>query len=154
MHPPIKLSGWSAPESVARKIAQTSAPGEPFLSGSVMDTAAVFRRHVSVWESGRIGELSSIIDKSYVGHTSSGDRDQEGLGLRIENFHSLYSCIKFSILDQLVAIDRVATRLECTAVENLTRKPVHMWGMNLSVVRQRMIIEEWAVWEISYEKVN
>ncbi len=105
-----------------------------------------------MWESGRLDELSSVIGKSYVGHTSAGDRDLNGLRRRIKTFHSLYRRIKFSVLDQTVANDRVASRLECTAVEKKTGLPVHMWGMNLSVIRQQMVVEEWAVWEVSYSK--
>ena len=111
---------------------------------------AVFLRHVSVWENGRVGELKSIIDDDYMGHTSAGERDADGLRKRIEAFRSSFRDIHFSIRDQVIDGDKVATRLECTAVENATNRAVHMWGMNLSVVRKGLIVEEWAVWETAY----
>jgi len=66
----------------------------------------------------------------------------------------LFRDIHFTALDQVVSGERVATRLEATAVEISTQQPIHMFGMNVSVVRKGMIIEEWAVWETVRKKTN
>ena len=134
---------------VARADAGDSTPVPPAVS-----VGDVFRRHVTIWENGRSQDLVGVISEAYQGHTSAGDRDRKGLGQRIEKFHSLFKDIHFTILDQVISGERVATRLEATATEISTQQPVHMYGMNVSVVRAGMIVEEWAVWETVRKKTN
>ena len=58
---------------------------------------AVFRRAVDVWAAGDISALDGVVAPDYMGHTSEGDRDVDGLRQSIEAFHKLYSECSFSI---------------------------------------------------------
>ncbi len=59
-----------------------------------------------------------------------------------------YSGIHFTVLDQIIAGDRVASRLQATGVERATGKPVRLYGMNISLIRAGKIVAEWPVWEL------
>ena len=83
-----------------------------------------------------------------LGHTSHGERNREGLRARIEKFHALYTDVHFHILDQVVSGDRVATRLEATCKEAASGASLHMYGMNISIIKSGRLFEEWAVWEV------
>jgi catechol 2,3-dioxygenase-like lactoylglutathione lyase family enzyme len=111
------------------------------------DPASLFRRHVAVWENGDLAQLGEIIDVAYVGHVAAGDRDREGLKARIRAFRALYPDIVFTIEDQLVAGDRVATRLTARGTHAVTGQAAHLLGHNLSRVSGDKIVEEWAAWE-------
>ena len=111
--------------------------------------AADFRSIVELWQKRDIDHISDLVDENYRGHTSAGVRNRDGLQLRIEKFHALYSKIQFRVLDQLVSGDRVATRLDATCTDKATGKVLHMIGMNISIFKNRKQIEEWATWEIS-----
>ena len=123
-------------------IQPTAANGQPH------DIAADFRRFVAVWENGDLQRLNDNVDLSYRGHLSTGERNREGLRARIEKFHVLYSNVHFTVLDQVVSGDRVASRLEATCTESASGKTIHMYGMNISIIRYGKLFEEWAVWEV------
>lgn len=112
------------------------------------DIAADFRRLVSAWESGDVGGLDDNVDISYRGHTSAGERDREGLRSRIKGFHASYPDAQFDILDQVVSGDRVATRLEARCRDAASGAAIHMYGMNISIIKNGKLLEEWAVWEV------
>ncbi len=116
-------------------------------AATTTDAAGVFRRHVAVWERGELQQLADVIDAHYVGHTSAGDRDREGLRARIEAFRLRFARIHFAIAEQIVSGDRVVSRLQATATDTTTNMPVWMIGMNISTVRSGKVVEEWAVWE-------
>ena len=146
---PLLLLAFFVPLSARLPAEETLSPAT-----LVASSGDVFRRHIAVWESGRVDQLADIVDAAYRGHTSAGDRDREGLKKRIETFRSLFAGIHFIVLDQVITGERVATRLEATAVEISTQQPVHMFGMNISVIRHGLIVEEWAVWEMVRQKPN
>jgi SnoaL-like polyketide cyclase len=112
------------------------------------DIAAIFRRNVGLWEKRDLDRIKEAVDASYRGHTTSGSRDREGLMRRIEEYHARYSDLRIRVLDQIVSGDRVASRLEATAIENARGEPVRLFGMNMSVFRNGKLVEEWAVWEV------
>lgn len=118
------------------------ATSEPKSGGN----AAVFRESVGVWERGPI-ELDKYVTEDYRGHTSSGDRDLNGLRKKIEDFRSKYSDIHFEVMDQVASGDRVASRLEASLTNSATKRPIRMMGMNISRFRDGKIAEEWVVWE-------
>lgn len=127
----------------------------PVRSGTQrMDTIAsqhkaVFRNYVSIWETGALDELSSVLAPTYVGHAASGSRDVDGLRERITQFHKLYRDAHFVIEDQVGEGDKVATRMVATATSTATGKPVKLVGLNVSRFRDGRIAEEWPVWEIT-----
>lgn len=110
---------------------------------------AVFRRYVSIWESRRLNELSSVLAPNYVGHAANARRDLEGLRDRITEFHKLYPDVRFVIEDQIAEGDRVATRMTATATSSATGKPVTLSGLNVSRFHEGRIAEEWPVWEVA-----
>src|SRR3569833_2030033 len=107
---------------------------------------AVFRRYVSIWESGALNELSSVLAANYVGHAANGSRGVEGLRDRIIKFHQLYADVRFAIEDQVAEGDRVATRMTATATSSVTGKPVKLVGLNISRFYPDRLVEEWPVW--------
>jgi predicted ester cyclase len=91
--------------------------------------------------------IGDVVTRDYVGHTSSGDRNLEGLRKRISDFHNLYPDTKFTVEDQLVEGDQVATRLTAVGTSRATGKVVHLIGLNISRFVGNRIAEEWPVWE-------
>src|SRR5437867_13416810 len=87
------------------------------------------RRLVEIRAGGNLQELGDLLDDSYRGHTSAGTRDREALRKRIESFRASYSDVQFTVVDQFVAGDRVASRLEATAIENASQSRVRMLGI-------------------------
>lgn len=108
---------------------------------------AVFRRYVTIWETGALNDLASVLAPNYVGHAASGSRDVDGLRKRITQFHKTYRDVHFVIEDQVAEGDRVATRMMATATASATGKPVKLIGLNISRFEAGRVAEEWPVWE-------
>jgi len=108
----------------------------------------LFRRYVTVWESGDLGDLGSLLHADYVGHPSWGDRDQQVLRQRIGEFHRIYRDVRFRIEDQLAEGDKVASRLIATATRAADGQAVVLYGLNISRVAEGRLIEEWMAWEV------
>ena len=72
---------------------------------------AVFRHAVGIWATGDISALDEVIAPNYIGHTSAGDRDLDGLRQTIEAFHKLYSKSSIHIQDQMIDGEKVIARL-------------------------------------------
>jgi len=87
------------------------------------------------------------VASEYVGHVSTGDRDQQGLRQRIEAFHRLYADVVFHVEDQMVDGDKVVTRLSAEVTRRDTSKRAKLIGINISRVAHGKIAEEWATWE-------
>lgn len=113
---------------------------------------AAFRGAVQVWQQGRADLIGDVVTKGYVGHASSGDRDIRGLRQRVSEFHALYPDLKFTIEDQLVDGDRVATRMTAIGTSKATGKVVNLVGLNISRFVGNRIAEEWPVWEVVQSK--
>ena len=113
---------------------------------------AVFRRTARIWQDGRVDLIGEIVTPDYVGHTSAGDRNIDGLRRRISEFHALYPNIKFTIEDQFAEGDRIATRMTAVGTSKATGKVVHLIGLNISRFVGNRIAEEWPVWEVVQTK--
>lgn len=109
---------------------------------------AVFSRAIEIWQQGRAELIEAVVTPNYVGHTSKGDRNIDGLRARVSEFHALYPNIKFTIQDQLAEGDRIATRMTANGTSKATGKPVHLVGLNFSRFVGDRIAEEWPVWEV------
>jgi len=108
----------------------------------------LFRDYVEIWETGNLDGLGATIHDEYVGHTSSGDRDREGLRQRIMAFRQGYRNARFGIEDQLAERDKVASRLIATATRAADAQEVVLYGLNISRIADGRIIEEWMAWEV------
>ena len=108
---------------------------------------AVFRRTAQIWQEGRVDLIGEIVTSDYIGHTSAGDRNIDGLRQRILAFHALYPDMKFTIEDQLADGDRIVTRMTAVGTSKATGKVVHLIGLNISRFVGNRIAEEWPVWE-------
>jgi predicted ester cyclase len=113
---------------------------------------AAFRRTAQIWEGGRIDLIGEIVTQDYVGHTSAGDRNIDGLRRRISEVHALYPDMKFTIEDQFAQSDRIATRMTAVGTSKATGKVVHLIGLNISRFVGNRIAEEWPVWEVVQTK--
>jgi predicted ester cyclase len=109
---------------------------------------ALFGAYVEIWESARVEDLPLVIHHKYIGHPGSGDRDNEGLRQRILAFHKSFSDVQFRIEDQLTDGDKVATRMIAKATRSKDAQKVTLYGLNISRISDRRIIEEWMAWEV------
>lgn len=140
----ILCCGSAAPSAVHAKSGQQVVSSET--------RKAAFRRAVQIWQDGRAELIGSVVTPDYVGHTSAGDRDINGLRQRISTFHALYPDIKFTVEDQLAEGDRIATRMTAVATAKATGNTVHLIGLNISRFVGNRIAEDWPVWEIVQSK--
>jgi len=88
-----------------------------------------------------------VVAPGYIGHTSTGGRDIQGLRQRIEAFHKLYSNISFHIEDQMADGDKVVTRLTADVTMRDSGKSARLMGINISRIADGKIVEEWNTWE-------
>lgn len=133
----------ATPASAAQPMVMPAraARGAPALAAGEL-----FRTVVQIWQTGEFTRFDDLISRDYVGHVSSGDRDREGLRRRILAFRQLYTALRFSVEDQFISGDRVATRM---LVRGKTAKgePVTLMGINIASVRDGKLQEEWNTWE-------
>ncbi len=109
---------------------------------------AAFRHFVRIWQDGRLDLIGDVVTSDYVGHSSSGDRNIDGLRRRISDFNELYPNLEFTIEDQIAEGDRVATRMTALGTAGSTGEVVHLAGLNISRFVGNRIAEEWPVWEV------
>jgi len=110
---------------------------------------AVFRRLVDLYAAADVSSLDQVIPPDYVGHTSAGDRDREGFLQSILYFHNLFIYTKdsFTIEDQLVAGEKVVTRMTAHVRSRETGEPITLLGINIARIIDGKIVEEWNTWE-------
>ncbi|MFN3370877.1 MAG: ester cyclase [Sphingomonadaceae bacterium] len=110
---------------------------------------ALFRRLVDLYAVGDLDSLDGLMAPGYVGHPSTGDRDLEGFKESIRFFHTLYTYDRdsFTIEDQLVEGDKVATRMTAHVRLRETGEPVTLLGINIAIIRGGRLVEEWNTWE-------
>ena len=108
---------------------------------------ALFRHAVDVWAAGDMSALEQVVAPGYIGHTSAGDRDIQGLRQRIEGFHKLYNNVSFHIEDQMADGDKVVTRLTADVTMRESGKSARLMGINISRIAEGKIVEEWNTWE-------
>ena len=111
---------------------------------------AVFRSLVDIYARGSVDDLEKFVAPGYVGHTAAGTRDRAEFRKSIINFHAIfdYSPDSFVVEDQFVEGDKVATRMTAHVRMRETGEPVTMLGINLAIIRNGKIHEEWNTWEI------
>jgi len=111
---------------------------------------AVFRHLVDLYARAAVDELVSFVAPDYVGHTAAGERDLALFRESIRNFHAIfdYDEDSFVIEDQFVEGDKVATRMTARVRMRETGEPLTMLGINLAIIREGKIREEWNTWEI------
>ena len=102
-----------------------------------------------MWQSGRTDRLEMVIADGYSGHAASGTRDLAGLRRRIAEFHLAFPDMRFTIHDQLVHGDRVATRMSAVGTSAKSGQRVRLVGVNISRFSGNRIVEEWPVWEVA-----
>ena len=115
---------------------------------SVDSRKAAFRQALDIWQEGRVDRVDGVVTGDYVGHTSTGDRNIDGLRKRIVEFHALYPDIKFTVEDQLAEGDYITTRMTALGTSKATGRPVRLIGLNISRFVGNRIAEEWPVWEV------
>jgi ketosteroid isomerase-like protein len=111
---------------------------------------AVFRSLVDIYARGAVDELEKFVAPDYVGHTAAGARDLAEFRKSIINFHAIfdYSADSFVVEDQFAEGDKVATRMTAHVRMRHTGEPVTMLGINVAVIRNGKIFEEWNTWEM------
>jgi ketosteroid isomerase-like protein len=105
----------------------------------------VVQRCIEVWNSGDLAPLDELLAVDYVGHVGSNDHDGAELRQRIVAYRSRLPGVRFTVLEQTSDAIRVASRLLATA--EVDGRPIQLRGMNICVVRDGRLSEEWAVWE-------
>lgn len=111
---------------------------------------AVFRALIDCYARADVDAMAALIAPDYRGHTSAGPRDWAEFRQSILNFHQLfeYAADSFTVEDQFVAGEKVATRMTCKVRNKETGEPMTMIGINLAVIRGGQIVEEWNTWEM------
>jgi predicted SnoaL-like aldol condensation-catalyzing enzyme len=117
------------------------------MHGSPESSKAIFRRAVEVWAAGDISALDEVVAPDYIGHTSAGDRDLDGLRQTIEAFHKLHSQSTFHIDDQMIDDEKVISRMTAVVTMRDGGETVTLMGINISRVVDGKIVEEWNTWE-------
>ena len=105
----------------------------------------LFRTYLEIWNDGGVDRLHALLAPGYAGHMRgnvSEERDEEALGGSIVEFRRRFPEVRFTVTEQIVAGDRVATRL--SAVLGDEELGV---GMNFSRWQNGRLTEEWALWE-------
>lgn len=110
---------------------------------------AIFRRLVSCYAVADLAALDEFMPLDYVGHTSEGDRDLEGFKESIRHFHRLfiYDRDSFTVEDQMVDGEKIATRMTARVKLRETGEPVTMMGINIARIVDGKLVEEWNTWE-------
>jgi predicted SnoaL-like aldol condensation-catalyzing enzyme len=117
------------------------------MNKSFDSSKAVFRHALDVWAAGDISALDEVVAPNYVGHTSAGDRDLDGLRQTIKGFHKLYSKSSFHIEDQMTDGEKVITRLTAEVTMRDSGESATLMGINISRILDGKIVEEWNTWE-------
>jgi ketosteroid isomerase-like protein len=122
---------------------------EPTQNDSAEAKKAIFRRLVEIYTEADVDALDEFISPDYVGHTSAGTRDLAEFRQSILNFHALFEYGRgaFTVEDQFVEGDKVATRMTAHVRMRETGEPVTLLGINLAIVRDGKLVEEWNTWE-------
>ena len=105
----------------------------------------LFRAYIDVWNDGAVGRLHDVLAPTYEGHmrgTVREERDQDALRDSIADFRRRFPEVRFAVIEQMGAGDRVASRL--SAIRGGEEIAV---GMNFSRWRAGRLAEEWALWE-------
>ena len=105
----------------------------------------LFRAYVEIWNDGALDRLHALLAPGYAGHIHgkvSEERDEDALASSIADFRRRFPEVRFTVTEQIVAGDRVATRL--SAVLGDEELAV---GMNFSRWQNGRLAEEWALWE-------
>jgi predicted ester cyclase len=105
----------------------------------------LFRAYVEIWNDVALDRLHALLAPGYRGHmrgSVSEERDADALGSGIAAFRRRFPDVRFTVTEQIVAGDRVATRLR--AVSGDEELAV---GMNFSRWEHGRLAEEWALWE-------
>lgn len=112
----------------------------------MVQTRLVARREVGGPRDDALGE---VIAPDYIGHASAGDRDFAGFRASIEHFHALfvYTADSFTVEDQFVEGEKVATRMTARVKVRETGEPITLIGINLARIVGGKIVEEWNTWE-------
>ena len=110
---------------------------------------ALFRRLVQIYAEADVDGLDDLVAPDYVGHTSAGERDLGEFRQSIINFHAIfvYDQDSFKVEDQFVDGDKVATRMTAHVRMRQTGEPVTLLGINLAIIRDGRLVEEWNTWE-------
>jgi ketosteroid isomerase-like protein len=114
---------------------------------AVGENEDIVRRCIEVWNSGDLSPLDELLAADYVGHVGSSDHDGAELRKRIVAYRSRTPGVHFSVLDQTSDEVRVASWLEAAA--EVDGRPIRTRGMNICVIKDGKLSEEWAVWESS-----
>jgi hypothetical protein len=111
---------------------------------------AIFRRLIEIYATADVDALDAIMAPDYVGHTAAGTRNLAEFRQSILNFHAIfdYGRDSFIIEDQFVDGDKVATRMTAHVRQRDTGAPATMIGINLAVIRNGRLVEEWNTWEL------
>jgi predicted ester cyclase len=102
---------------------------------------------IEVWNTGEISLLDDLLADDYIGHVGASDHDGAELGKRIVAYRQRQPGVRFTLLDQISDGVRIASSLEANA--EVDGKSVRQRGVNISVVVDGRLLEEWAVWEAS-----
>src|SRR4051812_38376898 len=143
------LIGIAALFMVGAPVQTPAAVAAPHEGNSADARKATVRRYIDIWQTGRIDRLGTVIADGYSGHAASGTRDLAGLRQRIVAFRLAYPDMRFTIHDQIIDGDRIATRMSAVGTSAKTGKRIRLVGLNISRFSGNRVVKEWPVWEVA-----
>ena len=121
------------------------------------ENKAVARRFFELWEQGDLDALGEVLAQDSVDHDPYNPHGQEGLeGAKktIAMYRDAFPDISFTIEDQLVDGDKVATRWTATGTHQgelmgmqPTGKKATLSGITIDRIEDGRIVEGWTNWD-------
>lgn len=115
-----------------------------------VDPSSTFAALLDIWNGAPVEGLRDLLAPRYRGHmlhSIDGERDAAQYPGVVERYRAANPSTTFEVVDQLVAGDRVVSRLEAHRTEPATGAVLTARGINISrVAVDGRLAEEWAIW--------
>jgi len=115
-------------------------------SGARLTLSAV----LAAWNDGPTARLAELLAPTYRGHMlglRAGERDAAAYPGWIERYRVANPGVRFEVVEQFDAVDRVVSDLQARRVSGATLAPSVSHGINISRFDQSgRLAEEWAIW--------
>lgn len=108
----------------------------------------LFGELLGIWSAGHTPAVLDLLSPDYVGHMlhlESGERSRSEYPQWIESYRGQNPGVRFDVVDQFDAGDRLVSRVEARRVTG-DGKALIAYGMNISRFAGDVIAEEWAIW--------
>jgi SnoaL-like domain len=114
------------------------------------DPRATITAILEIWNGAPVTGLAGLLAQGYRGHVlnvASGDRDSSAYPDQIARYRTTFPGVRFGIVEQIDAGDRIVTRLAATRIDPGDGRTLSANGINISRFEpDGLLAEEWAIW--------